>query len=121
MVWLRQSEMRNMTSVIRGLARNVIGLYLTGAVMLSASAADAADAVNGERLARRWCASCHVVASNQGGATSEAPPFATVAARPDFEAAKIAQFLLEPHPKMPNMALTWSEAGDLAAYIASLR
>jgi hypothetical protein len=29
-------------------------------------------------------------------------------------------FLLDPHPKMPDMSLTRTEAGDLAAYIASL-
>jgi hypothetical protein len=29
--------------------------------------------------------------------------------------------LLDPHPKMPDMGLTRSEAADLAAYIASLR
>jgi mono/diheme cytochrome c family protein len=34
----------------------------------------AADPNNGERLARRWCAPCHVVASNQRGPTGEAPP-----------------------------------------------
>jgi mono/diheme cytochrome c family protein len=121
MVWLPQSEMRNMTSMIRRLTIHVVGLHLAGAAMLGASAADAADTANGERLARQWCAPCHVVASNQRGATSEAPPFATVAARTDFDAAKVARFLLEPHPKMPNMALTRSEVGDLAAYIASLK
>ena len=31
-----------------------------------------------------------------------------------------AFFLLEPHPKMPNMQLSRSEAADLAAYIATL-
>jgi hypothetical protein len=32
-----------------------------------------------------------------------------------------AFFLLEPHPKMPNMQLSRSEAADLAAYIATLK
>jgi hypothetical protein len=41
--------------------------------------------------------------------------------RPDFDAAKIAAFLLEPHPKMPNMSLSRTEAADLAAYIATLK
>ena len=36
------------------------------------------------------------------------------------DAAKVAMFLLDPHPKMPDMSLTRSEAADLAAYIASL-
>ena len=48
------------------------------------------------------------------------PSFASVARRPDFDAAKLAFFLLDPHPKMPNMALTRREAEDIAAYIARL-
>src|SRR5579872_1652606 len=65
-----------------------------------------ADPGHGEKLARQWCASCHVVAPDQRGVVTEAPPFATVARRPDFDSAKLALFLLDPHPKMPNMALT---------------
>lgn len=81
----------------------------------------AADARTGETLARRWCSSCHVVASDQRRPTGEAPPFATIASRPDFDAAKLALFLLDPHPKMPDMGLSRSAAADLAAYIASLK
>jgi hypothetical protein len=39
---------------------------------------------------------------------------------PGFDAAKVALFLLAPHPKMPDMELSRTEAGDLAAYIATL-
>ena len=49
------------------------------------------------------------------------PPFANVAQRPDFDVNRLAFFLLDPHPVMPNMGLSRSEATDLAAYIASLR
>jgi len=110
-----------MTFLNRGPTLRVVGLCLTAALTLSASATVAADAANGERLARQWCAPCHVVAPNQRGTTGEAPPFATIAARPDFGAARIALFLLDPHPKMPNMGLTRAEAADLAAYMASLK
>jgi hypothetical protein len=40
-------------------------------------------------------------------ATDEAPPFATIAKISDFDAAKIALFLLDPHSKMPDMGLSW--------------
>jgi mono/diheme cytochrome c family protein len=90
------------------------------AVTLAAQPSSAADAANGEVLARRWCATCHVVAPDQKQATGEAPPFTTIAKQPDFDAARLALFLLDPHPKMPNMALSRREAADLAAYIASL-
>ncbi len=89
------------------------------AAVLFSSAAWAADARNGEALAKRWCAACHVVASDQRGPASEALSFASVAKRPDFDAHRLAYFLLNPHPKMPDMGLSRSAAEDLAAYIAA--
>jgi mono/diheme cytochrome c family protein len=105
-----------------GLGR--VGCMLRGlmlAAILAVTPAFAADPDNGERLARRWCAPCHVVASDQRGPTGEAPPFTTIAAKPDFDAAKLAFFLMDPHPKMPNMQLSRTEGADLAAYIATLK
>jgi mono/diheme cytochrome c family protein len=91
------------------------------ALLSPTTTALSADASNGEVLARRWCAACHVVASDQRQPTSEAPPFTTIARKPGFDAAQVALFLLNPHPKMPDMSLTRNEASDLAAYIAKLR
>jgi len=88
---------------------------------MGGSPAVAASAGHGKELAQRWCASCHLVAPDQAQASADAAPFATVAKRPGFDAAQLAFFLLDPHPKMPNMSLTRDEAGDLAAYIASLK
>ena len=82
-----------------------------------ASSAFAADAQKGEIIAKRWCASCHVVSSDQQQGTAQAPPFSAVASKPDFNEMVIAYFLLAPHPRMPDMNLTRSEAADLAAYI----
>lgn len=93
-------------------------------VMLIAGAigpALAGDPVNGERLARRWCASCHVVSLKQTGTVSEATPFPVIARRPDFNERTVAFFLLDPHPKMPDMSLTRAEAADLAAHIATMK
>ena len=80
----------------------------------------AANADNGERLAQRWCSPCHVVTPAQSQASADAPTFAAIARAPGFSAEKLAYFLLDPHPKMPNMALTRTEAADLAAYIETL-
>lgn len=97
-------------------------LFLAMATLAWAGApALAADPSNGERLARRWCATCHVVSTKQTGAVTEAPPFPTIAQRPDFSERTVAFFLLDPHPKMPDMSLTRAEAADLAAYIATLK
>ena len=79
-----------------------------------------ADVANGRNLAERWCASCHVTSAGQRLAT-EAPPFASIANRGNIDAARLAYFLMNPHPVMPNMALTRNEAADLAAYIMSLK
>jgi hypothetical protein len=46
---------------------------------------------------------------------------AAIANKSDFSAEKLAFFLLDPHPKMPNFSLSRNEAGDIAAYIGSLR
>ncbi|MFC0242417.1 c-type cytochrome [Rhodopseudomonas telluris] len=81
----------------------------------------AADAVNGETLAKRWCAGCHLVSEDQRKGTDLVPSFASIAARPDFDEDRLAVFLLEPHPKMESMALSRIETRNIAAYIAELK
>ena len=81
----------------------------------------AADAANGKRVAVRWCAACHVVTPDQLHAYADAPPFKTIAGRPNFSESGLVTFLLNPHAKMPNMSLTRIEANDIAAYIRTLR
>jgi mono/diheme cytochrome c family protein len=81
----------------------------------------AADAVNGKRLAERWCAGCHIVSTQQNSGTTQAPPFSEVAQRPHIDAPMVAFFLMNPHPKMPDMSLSRTEAADIAAYIVSLK
>ena len=88
---------------------------------LTTAAALAADRDHGAKLATRWCASCHVVDDDQKQASVDVPPFAAIAHMPNLSAEKLAFFLLDPHPKMPNFPLTRNEAADIAAYIASLR
>jgi mono/diheme cytochrome c family protein len=88
---------------------------------LAATPSLAANPDQGETLAKRWCTGCHLVAANQKTTTTDAPPFATVAKRPDFDPEKIEFFLRDPHPKMPNMTLSRAEAANIAAYIATLK
>jgi mono/diheme cytochrome c family protein len=95
------------------------GALIIGAMFVSSSAF-AGDARHGKTLAERWCVGCHLVGPDQHTATTDAPPFAAVAKRPNFDEARLAFFLLDPHPKMPNMQLSRDDATDLAAYIASL-
>jgi mono/diheme cytochrome c family protein len=95
------------------------GALAAFAVMGLPSLAAAADAAVGKQLAERWCQSCHAIGANQPMAVTEAPAFASIARKPDFDETKVATFLLDPHPKMPDIGLSRSAAADLAAFIAS--
>jgi mono/diheme cytochrome c family protein len=111
-----------MTTVIRPVQSGYLCPLALVAAIVANIPAFAADADNGQRLAHRWCEACHVVSATQThSATDQAPPFAAIARRPNFGAAEIALYLLAPHPKMPDMSLTRTEATDLAAYIATLK
>ncbi len=101
---------------MRGL---ICGLFVAGAIAVLPSAAKAADVEQGGVLAKRWCASCHVVAADQQRANGQAAPFSAIGKMPGLDPGKLALFLLLPHPKMPDMNLTRAEAADLAAYIES--
>jgi mono/diheme cytochrome c family protein len=80
-----------------------------------------ADAAAGERLARQWCASCHVI-DKSGPATTlpQGPPAFRVIAQ-HLDAAEIRAFLTHPHGAMPDLSLTRADIEDLIAYIESLR
>jgi mono/diheme cytochrome c family protein len=99
------------------MSRIIPRLLLLIAVTALPQAALAADAANGEKLAKRWCAACHVVATDQKSGNTQVAPFSAIAKVPGFDAARLALYLLLPHPKMPDMSLTRSEAADLTAYI----
>ena len=80
----------------------------------------AADAGNGERIAKDSCAVCHIVeASTARREVADAPPFAAIARKFNFNDNMLLFELLEMHPKM-NFALTRREAGDVAAYMSTL-
>ena len=96
---------------------SLASLPLTLSAALPSPTAAAADAAHGEQLAKRWCASCHVVASGQTHGADNAPAFATKTS--GFSEDKIMRFLMAPHPKMPDMQIGRGEAKDLGAFIAS--
>ena len=80
-----------------------------------------ANVEHGIDLAKRWCASCHLVSADQQRASADVPPFAVIAQSPNFNPDRLAHFLLDPHPKMPELPLSRTAADDIAAYIASLK
>ncbi len=84
------------------------------------SAALAADADNGRRLAEMRCAGCHILAPNQRRDVTDAAPFEVIARKFATSPEALAFSLLDPHPRM-NVMLTRREAQDIAAYINTLK
>src|SRR5204863_157368 len=68
-----------------------------------------ADPTNGERLARQWCANCHVINGSGPSATlPQGPPsFRVVAGHLNPE--QLRAFLTHPHGQMPDLSLTRSD------------
>ena len=91
-----------------------------GIAAFALAPAFAANPTHGGEIAKRWCASCHVVADDQSHGADNVPTFASIGRRPGVTADSIATFLRDPHPKMPDMQLSRPESEDLAAYIVSL-
>ena len=87
-----------------------------------ANGQDMGDAVEGHRLADRWCSSCHVVnPSEERGTSSGAPTFSAIAAMKSTTPLGLRVFLQTPHSRMPDLHLTRDEVDNLIAYIESLR
>ena len=98
------------------LSRGALACFVLLALPFDAFAADAAK---GGVIAKRWCAACHMVSSDQTKASPDVPGFASIARKKPSDKA-LSAFLADPHPKMPDMNLTRGEIADITAYIKSL-
>ena len=80
-----------------------------------------ADPAEGARLAKQWCASCHVIDGTGPSTTMpQGPPsFRTIAGHLDPD--QMRTFLTHPHGAMPDLVLTRDEIQNLIAYIANLK
>jgi mono/diheme cytochrome c family protein len=87
--------------------------------LLVATAAPAADAGNGKRVAEARCVTCHTVGTDRRREVADAPPFEVIAQKYTVDPGELAFAILEPHPRM-SVALTRREAEDVAAYINTL-
>jgi mono/diheme cytochrome c family protein len=92
--------------------RIAIGAAISIFVVTSAGA----DAMNGERLAQRWCSPCHTVPGKNGSA----PALTVIAHNGEFTREKVVVSILLFHPTVLQATMTRNEASDLAEYIASL-
>ena len=100
----------------------VLGLVLLGLAAVAGSAADHGEPQAGAALAQIWCASCHVIGTdNSQTALADAPAFPQIAQTLDERRrGELVVWLIEPHGAMPNLSLTRAEIANLLAYIKSL-
>ncbi len=83
----------------------------------------AQDPSNGERIAKTWCAGCHVVEASVPplGRTDLIPSFSAIAHTKTTTATSLRVFLGTPHTNMPDYSLTQQQIKDVSAYILTLR
>ena len=115
----QQLEMRGWPGLIK--VYRSFGRCLFLATGMNVSLALAGDLISGQRIAERWCASCHLVLPQQSTASADVPSFQTIARTHNLDDRMLKTFLADPHPKMPDMQLSRSEIDDVVSYIRSLR
>ena len=76
----------------------------------------AARAVDGAKIANKWCDTCHLVRHARG--PDVAPTFAQIAVQRTPE--QIRAFLAHPHGGMPPIELSNKQIDDVIAYMNSL-
>jgi mono/diheme cytochrome c family protein len=99
----------------------ICGIGLLAIASPGACESRTGDAERGEKLAERWCSTCHIVSDTQTQATTEAPTFQSIAKQSPKAIDALAAFLMNPHPPMPDLSLTRQDIRDLLSYIESLR
>lgn len=94
-------------------------VVVLGLLMPFGPAWGAGDAAEGERIATRWCSSCHTVVPDRKS-SDKAPSFVALAADPSKTEDYLKGWISNPHPPMPNFNLSRQTIEDLVAYIRSL-
>jgi mono/diheme cytochrome c family protein len=103
---------------------------VAGAIAAPATAEEAGNPAEGQRLALKVCSFCHVVSSEQQFAPTlrnPAPGFGAIANKPGTTAESLRRFLVATHAtiaepaNMPNPRLTDQQVIDIVSYILSLR
>ena len=96
-------------------------VVVVAALTIATTASARTDATKGGMLAAQICAKCHAIRPGQTSPTPEAPPFITIAAKPNFNIFTLRSFLSRPHWTSANLALPEGDNEDIAAYILSLQ
>ena len=90
--------------------------------LLTPLAASAQDVGRGERLAKTWCANCHVVDRNPPEASATGvPTFPALAAAQGQTPERLRAAMNPQHSRMPDLQLSKQQQEDLVTYIFSLK
>lgn len=93
-------------------------LAVTAGIMMAATASTG-DPVAGQRIAERWCSSCHAGATGRSG-TDSAPALGSIAEQRRGDPGWLRAWLTAPHPPMPDPGLSRAEIEDIVAYLERL-
>jgi mono/diheme cytochrome c family protein len=94
---------------------------LAAAIAIAAAGSAHADVSTGGMLAAQVCAGCHAIRPGQASPKPDAPPFASIAAKPDMNIFTLRSFLRTPHWTSTKLSLKEEYLDDLASYIMSLQ
>ncbi len=76
----------------------------------------------GSRVARQWCAHCHLVSRDMPPPANDvAPSFPALAAMSTTTETGLRVFLQTPHGRMPDYQLSRGELDAVVGYLLSLR
>lgn len=91
------------------------------AVFALSDSARGEDPVRGRAIAQQRCAECHNIDGGPRGRRRSAPAFREIARQSGFSADQLSITLTYGHIPMGDGRVSAGEAGDVAAYIVSLR
>jgi len=95
---------------------------ISAAVVIATIGGAHADPATGAMLSAQICARCHAV---RPGLTSspqaDAPPFATIAAKPEMNIFTLMSYLRTPHWTSANLSLRAPDIEAVSSYIMSLQ
>jgi len=96
--------------------------FVSGVMTGDTRAQQVGNVERGFKLAEQICAQCHLVVKDAGASpNANAPSFEAIASTPGITSTALAAALRTSHTTMPNLVVERDEAGDIIAYILSLK
>ena len=98
-------------------------MYLCTALLMTTTAAFAADAQAGKAFVEENCGRCHAMGENDESAHAEAPPFRTLSQRypVDSIAEALAEGIVTGHPDMPQFEVEPDEIENIIAWLNEIQ